>query len=168
MTAELIGSTTTAAAPGHRATRDPQARSWSRGTRDIGREDLLEAAEAKIRRLVLLPQGWDTYNAVPVAPFAAVVANGVLNRLVFDDCPTPQIAPSPDGSVDIAWLVMGTSIEVQVDVDGGVTMWGQGPAGEELFASTFTVYAPDDFALDQARVYLDKMGDDVRLRANQQ
>lgn len=164
MTVDGIGSATTAQPFAVRSPQDRQARSWSRGASQVGREDLLDSARARLNRLMALPAGWDTYAARPVVPLAAVAAHGILTRLLFDDCPTPQIAPGVDGSIDIAWLVLGTSIEVQVAEDGEVNMWAEGPDGEELFDSTFTAWDPDDFALDQAKTYLNKMRYDIRHR----
>lgn len=163
-TSKTFGSATTAMPTSVEPPQDQQARSWSRGAREIGREDLLDAARSRINRLLALPDGWDTYQAKPVVPLAAVAAHGILTRLLFDDCPTPQIAPGSDGSIDLMWLVLGTSIEVQIDGLGEVSIWGEGPSDEELFEGSFTAWEPDEFVLDQARIYLEKMHHDVHHR----
>lgn len=42
----------------------------------------------------------------------------VLNRLVADSGPTPQVGATPSGSVEIQWLVDGTLVSALFDESG--------------------------------------------------
>jgi hypothetical protein len=43
----------------------------------------------------------------------------LLNVLIgTDDIATPQIAPTPEGGINVEWLVSGDSLSVTTDLDG--------------------------------------------------
>ncbi|HEU5045698.1 MAG TPA: hypothetical protein VFT75_16360 [Nocardioidaceae bacterium] len=111
-----------------------------------------------------LQSGWDSHRAQPTTPIAAMAANGLLTELVADDGPTPQLAPFPDGGVQIEWLVGGTSLVVDVDADGDVLITADEPSGDELFSIEFPFWNPDPVGLDLCRRLLEKMSGMVERR----
>jgi hypothetical protein len=57
----------------------------------------------------------------------------ILGVLVNDDdVATPQIAPTPDGGIDVEWLVSGDSLSVTADLDG-ISIVGQFDNGDYAF-----------------------------------
>jgi hypothetical protein len=143
--------------------QDAQTQSWERGVRQVSRAQLMDAARAKISRLLQLPPGWNSYRAVSPTPTAGMVLNGILERLLFDDCATPQIAPLPDGGLEVEWLVAGNSVHADVGPDGVVYMDAHTPSGEE-WSGEFPYWSTDDFLLSQAETFLKKISRDVEIR----
>lgn len=145
-------------------TRDPATRAWERGAHRISRDYLLGAAREKLSRLLRLTPGWDGHRAVPVTPIAAMVANALLEILVEDDGPTPQVQPMPDGGVAVDWLAAGNSLRVEVDPVGDVLMAADRSDGTEEFGSEFQYRAPDGWTIERAQVWLQKLASNIESR----
>lgn len=143
---------------------DGPTRAWSRGVGAAPREVLLNSVRRKITRLLVMPFGWDGFRATSISPIAGMVANGVLDLLVSDGAPTPQIAPLADGGLEIEWLVDGTAVQVQVSADGEVLVLVEAPNGRELLDGSFRYWNTDYMLIGQAKAYLDKMGHEVEFR----
>jgi hypothetical protein len=167
MTQVLIhGSATTGFQPPtfHTSADDPATRAWERGAHVVPREALLTEAREKLSRLLGLPSGWDGHTGQALAPVAAMAMNGVLTELVRDDGPTPQLAPLPDGGIQVEWLVAGISLRIDVDTMGDVSVTGDEPGNAELFADEFPYWEPDYWVLDKCQTLLEKMAGFVEKR----
>lgn len=140
------------------AASDPATVSWVNQTQS--RDAQLDEASSKISRLLRLPRGWDGHHGETPTVIAGLVANGFIAELVIEGGPTPQITPSPDGGIDIEWLVRGTSVNVSVDPEGYVDL-GVDAEGDVLLESEFPYWAPDGWKLAEARRFLHKMSYDV-------
>ncbi|KZS80333.1 hypothetical protein A4G29_11405 [Mycobacterium kansasii] len=58
----------------------------------------------------------------------------LLNIVVASDgLATPQIAPTPDGGLDIQWLVSGDSLELTLDFEDCLSIVGRCDNGEYVF-----------------------------------
>jgi hypothetical protein len=145
---------------------DPAIRTWQRHPADISRETLLQHAQAKLDRLMELPEGWDGHRATHPTPLAAMVVNGILEYLLFDDCATPQLAPRPDGGIEVEWLVGGVGVNVGVSPTGMAFVTVDDDQGNELVDGSFDFWAADYLLLDQARNYLEKLSHEVEHRVS--
>ncbi|WP_370066819.1 hypothetical protein [Mycobacterium sp. MAA66] len=80
---------------------------------------------------------------------------------------TPQFSPLPDGGVVITWLVDGDDLTITVDTDE-VSVVGTWEGGREAFGYDL-IERPGLLlsAIDESRVFLDKISANVRhqLRA---
>jgi hypothetical protein len=148
----------------HTSAEDPATRAWERGSRGVPREHLLEAAREKLSRLMRLASGWDGHRGEPTTLIAAMVTNGLLTKLVQDDGPTPQLLPSPDGGVQVEWLVSGFSVHVDVDPAGEVLAAADEPTGSEIFSDEFPYWAPNAEILARCRVLLREMAEHLERR----
>lgn len=145
---------------------DPAMGAWERGLSvdDVPRELLLAHARSKVERLMNLSYGWDGHRGSPVTPIAAMAANGVMLRLLFDGAATPQVVPLPDGGLQVEWLVDGNSLVIHVDSAAEVTVLATAADGTEIVDGDFLAARPDMFTLDQAKRFLEKMSPHVRVR----
>lgn len=146
--------------------QDPVLSSWERGGSGAAtRDELLSAARAKLNRLTHLREGWDGHRASTMGLLPVMVLNGVLGSLVRDDQPTPQIAPMADGGVQVAWLVNGQSVEVEVSPEGQVVVFAyDDETGEYSIDDEFEYNSPDLMVIRAAREKLDRLASDVRVR----
>lgn len=144
---------------------DPITRWWERGSRSAPRAQLLGVCRETLNRLIHLPKGWDGHRALPPTPTAIVVLNGVLEELVDDDGPTPQIAPLPDGGLEVDWLVAGSSLHVYVAPDGHVVeLTAEETPGNDVLDGEFPFWDPDVLLLGQAKAFLEKISHYVEAR----
>lgn len=159
------GATLTGAEDSHMPlASDPATRAWERGARSIPRDYLLGAAREKLSRLLQLPLGWDGHRGSPVTPVVAMVTNALLELLVEDDGPTPQVQPMPDGGVAVDWLAAGASLRVEVERSGGVLIAADHADGTEEFNAEFPYRTPDIWALERAQVWLQKLASSIESR----
>jgi hypothetical protein len=167
MTQVLIrGSATTGSLPPtiYTSADDAATRAWERGARVVSKEALLDEAREKLSRLLQLPMGWDGHMGQALAPIAAMAMNGVLTELVRDGGPTPQLAPHPDGGIQVEWLVAGISLQIDVDTMGDVSVVGDEPGNAELVDGEFPYWAPDNWTLGKCQTLLEKMAGLVEKR----
>lgn len=110
--------------------RDPATRRWVQQAWMPGftptRDQLLTFAQTRIAELTATDAprqaaGWQPVNG-PLATFAIALLGIVINA---DDLATPQVAPTPDGGLDIQWLVCGDSLEITFDVNEGISIVGR-------------------------------------------
>jgi hypothetical protein len=80
---------------------------------------LVEETSALLR----LPPGWNSHNAAPVPPDAAVTALDIVVQTLFLGAPYPHITPLSSGGLQIEWHEPGIEIEASVDREGIVTVW---------------------------------------------
>ena len=110
--------------------RDPATRRWIQQAWmpevTPTRDQLLTFAQTRIAELTAADAptqavGWKPVHG-PLATFAIALLGTVINA---DDLATPQVAPTPDGGLDIQWLVCGDSLEITFDVNEGISIVGQ-------------------------------------------
>jgi hypothetical protein len=115
--------------------RDPATRRWVEQAWMPGltptRDQLLTFAQKRIAELTAADApgsaaGWEPVHG-PLATFAVALLGIIINS---DDLATPQVAPTPDGGLDIQWLVSGDSLEIIFDVKEGVSVVGRYDSGD--------------------------------------
>jgi hypothetical protein len=72
----------------------------------------------RLRHVLELPQGWDSYGGDPVSLSTAYYALRFLASVTTPDTPPPSIVPGVAGELQIEWHVNGMDIEVGVDPTG--------------------------------------------------
>jgi hypothetical protein len=89
----------------------------------------------KIFEFMNLQQGWDTYDAEPVSEENICAAIQLLDTIIRDSTPKPDIFPTPSGGVQIEWANQELDLEIEVinqfevsvlfeDSGGKVHVWG--------------------------------------------
>jgi hypothetical protein len=89
----------------------------------------------------------------------------VLNWCILDNGPTPQVAPTPEGNVEVQWLAGGSALSVTVDPSGDFSFFGTGP-GREVFIDA-EIDEGDEFPAALRQQVTDVLGDmakRVRMR----
>lgn len=76
------------------------------------------AAVDDFRRLLQLPENWDTYGAAPIAAEAVAAAAALLLRTASGDTPKPSVVPTVDGGVQLEWHRHGIDLEVEIRPTG--------------------------------------------------
>lgn len=79
----------------------------------VAHSDLMRLL-ARVRELVDLPAGWDSYGARRVRPEAALHALELYSILARDDLPVPTLAPTVSGGVQIEWHFGPVDLELEV------------------------------------------------------
>jgi len=86
---------------------------------------LADACE-KVRALLSLSPGWDSYSARAISTAAAKAAFQVLDDAARLGCPAPSIVPMSRGGIQVEWHIRQWNIEVTVPPDGSpVEVWGE-------------------------------------------
>jgi hypothetical protein len=163
MTATTVNFSVTGASARDYPLEDVAMSAWTRHA-DTPRSVLLQMSRDKLQRLVELPEGWDSHRGRPVTILAASVLAGVLDSLVMDDVATPQIAPLPDGGVQVEWLVSGDSVEIDVSPEGAIVILATYSDGQSEVEAEFYHYAPDVDAIERSRMFLGKISQNVSHR----
>lgn len=115
------------------ATRRWVKQAWLPGATPT-RSQLLTYAQTRIVALTDTDAPGRTLGWTPVNSVAASFAMSLLNLIIADDdLATPQIAPTPDGGLDIQWLVSGDSLEITIDLEDGLSIVGRSDNGEYVF-----------------------------------
>ncbi|TBN57584.1 hypothetical protein EYE40_09390 [Glaciihabitans arcticus] len=91
----------------------------------LSRFALLEKAAKQLTRLIAAGEAQPTDEA-------RASLRTFMNSFVVDGGPTPQIAASPDGSIEVAWVTDSAVGAVFAD-DGSYSVWGQDEHGVDLF-----------------------------------
>jgi hypothetical protein len=68
----------------------------------------------KLDELVLLEDGWDSYDAKSPSKKAIVGALQLSNDLFRPNTPDPDVFPVPNGNIQIEWSCQGYEIEIEV------------------------------------------------------
>lgn len=105
-----------------------------------------EEVGTRLNDLCALERGWDGYTGEPVNFETANFAVSILNSVMIDDFPTPQIIPGTGGDLQIEWHLDDVDIELHVKKPNDVEAWRedatQCPDGEEVeLTSDFIVVA---------------------------
>ncbi len=86
----------------------------------------------RITEYLSLSSGWDSYGAPPVTREAVNRIVDVLESLATSDTPTPSVAPTPEGGVQVEWHERGVDLELRSDSDGRLYAFFQDAADVEL------------------------------------
>jgi hypothetical protein len=73
----------------------------------------------KFRQLLGLPRGWNSYDAAPIEQGVVDTAIEVL-LLGGQDLPTPSVAPTPTGGIQLEWGGEDDGVEIEIRHDGKV------------------------------------------------
>lgn len=150
---------------------DPKHRQWresgTAGQARASRWVLLQSALAQLERLQALPHDWDSYGGEPVDAGAADLMVMILNLLVEDDGPTPQVTAMGDGGVQVEWRVNDAMVEVEVSADRLLRFYLREQDGAvELDDEDVPLQVARTYLL-QVRQCLEAMGRDVKHRRPQ-
>lgn len=83
----------------------------------------------RLKRLLSLPGGWDSYGAPPIDRDAVVHVVEVLNRALGPDAPAPQVVPTPFGGIQLEWHRRGVDLEIEIRPDGSYSLCFEDAAG---------------------------------------
>lgn len=122
------------------------------GARAIARDHLLQASRLQLTHLLSAPPS----DEHAVARRSAATLNAILDAVVDDEQPTPQLFPAGDGAVSCEWLAGGSHLMVTAEPDGTV-YWCSDPI-DELGATELESPASDVAAA--------AMADEFRTRLN--
>lgn len=124
----------------------PAARSLERQTREAylqRRMDDLSRAWAEMEALFELIQGWDGDDAHPISSTAIARAQAILFSTANEpgiSWQAPEIAPNPDGGVDLWWDLGGRQLLLILDAHSAhtvcVTRDGLSEPGRGLLSNT--------------------------------
>lgn len=69
---------------------------------------------ARIRELLELEQGWDTYDGEPIDPTTAGYALKLLSRVRTAMTPEPVVVPLSNGGLQFEWSINHSRLEIAV------------------------------------------------------
>lgn len=78
-----------------------------------GKPFWLDQVMARISKLLDLPSNWDSNTARPVDVDSVRTALQTLSRTMQPDTPSPQIIPTPRGTIQLEWHLRGIDLEVE-------------------------------------------------------
>lgn len=81
--------------------------------------------QERLLEYVKLPRGWDSYGALPVTWEAGMFALSVLNEVMRNRTPIPQVVPSSAGGVQLEWHEKGVDLELHVTAPYRCELWFQ-------------------------------------------
>lgn len=153
---------------GHFA-QDPQTRSWvlSIGHPAPNPEQIKRYSQFEIAKLLRLPHGWDGGRGAPLHPALANVALSLLAALTTrSGLATPQFSPSPEGGLDIVWLVGGNRLTASLDPEG-ISLYATRADGQDAFprfeCSWFEPQKREfEVAIKEAGIFLDEISADIQ------
>ena len=153
--------------------QDAETRRWAakawQPEGSVTREQLLTFAQNRIAELtgpdgLAAPLGWEpVHNAI--ASFTMSVLAVLVSR---DDVATPQVGPTPEGGINVEWLVSGDSLSVTADLDG-LSIVAQFESGDNFFQPYFWDYSDGEIAnlkrvLTSAARFLEKISTGIQQR----
>ncbi|GAA1517850.1 hypothetical protein GCM10009788_22470 [Nocardioides humi] len=125
----------------------------------VQRDRLLVHFVASLRDIVVSSTDIDADLA------RAEVALELLDALLTDDHPTPQLSRGPSGALTIEWLVDGCVLVIDVVSPSDVRLWAEDAAGSDVFDYELNRnWEPSDGAIREARDFLEALAKGVRHR----
>ncbi len=93
-----------------------------------------ELIKSRLNKLVELPSNWNSYGGSSISEEKANIAYSLLDELLRDSTPLPQIVPTPNGSIQIEWHINNIDLEIEIisaiefdvyygDLTGNTTPW---------------------------------------------
>ena len=117
------------------------------GARPVTRDRLLTIARGRLE-ILLRAQPPDENS---VARISVATMNSILNAVIDDEQPTPQLFAAGDGAVTCEWLVGGSHLMVTAEADGTV-YWCSDPI-DGMAAAELESPATDVAAEEMAREF---------------
>jgi len=75
----------------------------------------VESVTTSLYAIVALCDNWDSYGAKRISHSTAVAVQGLLQDIMHDAAPAPQLVPGANGNVQIEWHFAGIDLEVEVE-----------------------------------------------------
>jgi hypothetical protein len=144
--------------------QDQQTRTWvlPPGMPEPHPVQIVEYAQREIAKLSRLPHGWDGADGIALHPALVNAALNVIIKLTFrPGLATPQFSPSPDGGLDIIWLVGGNRLTASLDLEE-ISLDGTRADHTDAFprfeCRWFELQTPElDIAIKEARIFLEEI-----------
>jgi hypothetical protein len=76
-----------------------------------------------LEKFAQYPEGWDSYNALPVRADTAAFALTVLNSILKLQTPLPQAVPSAAGGIQFEWHEKGIDLEFDIAAPYECHVW---------------------------------------------
>jgi hypothetical protein len=78
----------------------------------------LPQTEEALRKLLSLPQNWNSYGARPIQPQNVDSAVQLLHQLAGQNTPQPIVVPTVRGGVQLEWHTDGIDLEIEINEPG--------------------------------------------------
>ena len=150
-------------------TQDFETREWVMRTRPRvpSPAQIMMYTQREIAKLRTLPRGWDGSGGAPLHPALANVAFSFVMALTTREAlATPQFSPSPEGGLNIVWLVAGNRLTVSLELDeiGLYGTWSDGHDALRFEQRAGEVSSDRRFqaALEDAKTFLEKISTNVQ------
>ena len=78
---------------------------------------------ARLESLAQLPEDWDSYGASPVRTSRIQQAYGLLQSIMDDETPAPDLVPTANGSIQIEWHTLGVELEIHLLSDADLDVY---------------------------------------------
>src|SRR5438874_2082228 len=95
------------------------SKQWVR-VKDLGSPPWLKEICDRINEVSLLPSGWDTHSASPVATRASSHARILISNLNLEDFPRPSVSAIADGGIGFHWRLGQRDLELEITSDGEI------------------------------------------------
>lgn len=82
----------------------------------------------RLKAILSLGPGWDSYGGHPVRPEAVLHAVSLLAKIFEHDVSAPEIVPTSTGGLQLEWHQAGADLEMDVSTDGTVQIFLQLPS----------------------------------------
>jgi hypothetical protein len=86
------------------------------------RQDVIPAwvlsTSQAMAELLQLPAGWNSYHARPVKLSSVQSALELLNRIMTDPTPAPDVVPTSPGGVQLEWHTTEIDVEITIPPSG--------------------------------------------------
>jgi hypothetical protein len=112
--------------------------SWQSEAVERAHPPWFDESVSTLRRLLQLPQNWDSYGAArierPVAERTIDVFLSVIGRSDLRDVlPAPRVVPCPDGSIQLEWSMSDRELEIVIHShpSRSIEYLAVGPSGYE-------------------------------------
>lgn len=76
---------------------------------------IINDALARIQELAELNDNWDSYGAISPTKQAILGAVQLINDLLDETSPAPDIFPVPNGNLQLEWSCFGFNLEIEVE-----------------------------------------------------
>jgi hypothetical protein len=77
----------------------------------------LGRVKRRLRELMQLAAGWDSYGAPRVDPRIEPIAEDLIEWFAVDDMPAPDIFATTEGGIQIEWHIRGVNVEIDISPD---------------------------------------------------
>lgn len=100
-------------------------------------------------KLVMMPEGWDSYRAPAVKRDAALFAYEILYNVMGPRSPAPHVVPSSVGGVQLEWHEKDIDLEIHVSGPYQCEVWYHDHRAEEPLSAEIS----NDFSILEAPIH---------------